>query len=154
MKKLLLFVAIAAMFTACKKDDDDDNTGTTTQTDRVSATVDGQSFSLTSLISSASSGGTTQINAVDASDKGFRMFFPDNTTVGTHDLDTSSIGITYDDDWSTFGNYIVINGSMTITTFAAWPAVVDGTFEGWAINNLDPLDSIYIDNGVIDVDQN
>ncbi len=82
---------------------------------------------------------------------GLKFFIPETTTTGSQDLDTSSIGITYSNDWTVFGNYILNRGSINITKFEPWPIVLKATFQGWGYNNTNPDDSIYINNGVINV---
>ena len=151
MRNLVFCTLILFTLWSCSKDDDDKNS---TSTDyKVSATIGSASFNVaqnSGAISAANSGGTTQINAL-SSDKGFKIFIPESSVTGTHSLDTSSIGITYSDDWLVFGNYILQTGTINIISFEPWPAALNASFEGWAFKNTNPDDSVYISNGLINI---
>lgn len=152
MRKLLYTSLALASLWACSKDDD--TTTSSSSNYSVSATVGSASFSVAQNsggISAANSGGSTQINAITSDDKGFKFFIPETTALGTHSLDTSSISITYSNDWLVFGNYIVNDGTINITSFEAWPAALKASFEGWGFNNTNSDDSIYFSSGLADV---
>lgn len=154
MKKLTILSLAFLAIIACSKDDDDDSSGGGGGP-LITATVDGQSFRAEGpSISSANSGGTTQINGVTSDDIGFKFFLPETAALGLHDLDTSSIGVTYSDDWNVFGNYQVRKGTIMVNSFQAWPAALNATFEGWGYKNTNPDDSIYISNGNVSVTLN
>ncbi len=137
-----LIPVLMASFLAisCSKDDDDQDNQNSNQ---LTVTIDGSVWQNT-ISNTATSGGTTQVNAFKNSDNSsVQIFFPEDTT-GTFNFATSSIiTVAYTKDNVLWNNNL--SGSITITTNNQ--NSISGTFNTMVASAFSNTDTLNMTNG-------
>lgn len=111
----VLFLIGGLFFTSCNKESE--GGGTTTKTDKIEVTIDGQKWmSSGNNLSWASSGGIAQLNGMGSGNSMMQIFVDEGVT-GTFDVTDNVTTISYNDGSTTYSNNV--SGSVTITANAS-----------------------------------